>query len=400
MRALLRRRDARRLLGGQAVSMFGDSAMFLVLGIWAKSLTGSNAAAGSVFLTFAAASILAPAGGLVADRVRRRPLMIAVQLALAATMLLLLLVHDRGDVWLLYVVALLYGLLGGTFAAARAALMRVMLPEELLAEANGVFQTTREGLRLVAPLAGAGLYAAAGGGAAAVANAATFLFSAAVIATLRVREAQPEPPEHRLLREVAAGARHIASTAPLRRIVLTCSVAFLVIGFAETAIFAVVDEGLHRPPSFLGILESLQGVGAVAGGATAAPLLRRIGDTRLVGLGLLLFALGDAAFLSTWLPVVCTGFVVAGCGIAWAIVGFGTALQLRTPLAIQGRVSAAADTMLGVPQMLSIAAGAALSTIVDYRVLVAVMAAVIASCALAMLPQRQASPEASPAAAA
>lgn len=399
MRALLRRPDARLLLGGQAVSMFGDSAMFLVLGIWAKSLTDSNAAAGSVFLTFAAASLLAPAGGLVADRVRRRPLMIVVELALAATMLLLLFVHDRGDVWLLYVVALLYGLLGGTFAAARSAFLRVLLPEDLLADANAVFQTTREGLRLLAPLAGAGLYAVAGGGVVAVANACTFLVSTAAIVALRVPEAKPEPPEHHLLREVSAGASHILRTAPLRRIVLTVAVSFVVIGFAETVIFAVVDEGLHRPPSFLGVLESLQGAGAVIGGLTAAPLLRRIGDTRLVGLGLLLFAIGDGAFVARNVFAVGAGFVVAGAGISWAIVGFATALQLRTPLAIQGRVSAAAETMLGVPQTLSIATGAALSTVVDYRLLVVVMAVVIAACALAMLPQREASPEASAAAA-
>jgi hypothetical protein len=49
VRALLRNRDARLLLVGQTLSMFGDRAMFLVLAIWAKELTGSNAAAGMVF---------------------------------------------------------------------------------------------------------------------------------------------------------------------------------------------------------------------------------------------------------------------------------------------------------------------------------------------------------------
>jgi MFS family permease len=117
-----------------------------------------------------------------------------------------------------------------------------------------------------------------------------------------------------------------------------------------------------------------------------------------VGIGLLAFAVGDLSFVSSSLPLVLVGFAVAGAGIAWAIVAFGTALQLRTPLRIQGRVSAAADMLIGVPQTVSIATGAALSTIVDYRLLVLVMAVVTAACGLALARTTPAelSPEASP----
>jgi MFS family permease len=398
MRALLARRDARVLVFGQLVSMFGDSAMFLVLGIWAKTLTGSNAAAGLVFFVLIATTLAAPLGGLIADRVRRRPLMIVVDVGLAGSMLLLLFVHGREQLWLIYVVAALYGLGFGIAGAARSALLRVMLPEELLADANAALQTGREGLRLVAPLAGAGLFAAVGGGAVAVVDAATFLVSAATLVALRVREPDPEPAEHRFLVEAAAGVRHIFRTPMLRMIVLNVALALLVVGFAETLIFAVLDQGLHRPVSFFGVLSSLQGVGAIAGGLTAAPLLRRVGDARLVGIGLLAFAVGDLSFVSSSLPLVLVGFAVAGAGIAWAIVAFGTALQLRTPLRIQGRVSAAADMLIGVPQTVSIATGAALSTIVDYRLLVLVMAVVTAACGLALARTTPAelSPEASP----
>jgi hypothetical protein len=68
----------------------------------------------------------------------------------------LLLVHSRSDVWLLYAVTALYGLGGDIFAAARSAMLKAMLPDELLADANGAYQSIREGLRIVAPLAGAG----------------------------------------------------------------------------------------------------------------------------------------------------------------------------------------------------------------------------------------------------
>jgi MFS family permease len=389
MRALLQRGDARLLVAGQLVSMFGDWALVLVLGIWAKSLTGSSADAGLVFFTFAAAALLAPLGGYVADRVRRRPLMIVVHVAIGLVILSLLFVHGRDQLWLIYVVTFLYGLAGDIFAAARSALLRVMLPEDLLVEANAALQTSREGLRLVAPLAGAGLYAAFGGGVVAVIDAVTFGVSALSLVALHVAEPRPEPRSQPFRTELAAGIRHIGQTPGLRQIVVGVAVALLVVGFAETLVFTVLDQVLHRPPSFFGVLSSLQGAGAIAGGLTAPRLLRRIGDTKLVGLGLVGFALGDSMFLVPNLAAILFGFALAGVGVAWLIVAFATALQLRTPLAIQARVSAAADVSISVPQTISIAAGAGLITLVDYRVLVVAEAVAVGLCAAYLLSRRK-----------
>src|SRR5205823_11596917 len=82
MHALVARRDVRLLLAGQALSMFGDWAMIVVLGIWAKVLTGASSAAGLVFFVFALAGLVAPVGGRVVDRLPKRPLMIATHVAL------------------------------------------------------------------------------------------------------------------------------------------------------------------------------------------------------------------------------------------------------------------------------------------------------------------------------
>jgi MFS family permease len=381
MRRLLAHRDARLLVAGQTLSNFGDWALIIVLAVWVKSLTGSSALAGMTIFVFVAGSLVAPLGGLLADRVRRRPLMIASDLFLAVAVLALLLVRDRSDVWIIYVVALLYGMVGTVFYPARSALLRIMLPEDLLAEANGVLSAIREGLRIAAPLAGAALYAAIGGGAVAVLDSATFVASAILLSRMRVEEERPAPTGQRMLHEASLGLRHVWRTLALRRIVIGVTLALLVIGFVETLIFSVITVGLHRQAAFFGVLSSLQGVGAIVGGLTAAALLRRIGDARLVALGLFLFAVGDALLIVANLPVVLLGFAIAGAGLAYAIVGFSTALQLRTPLAIQGRVSAAADLSLSTAQTISIAVGAALSTVVDYRVLLAVLAVVTALAA-------------------
>jgi len=310
VRELLRRRDIRLLLVGQTLSMFGDWAMFFVLAIWAKVLTGSNAAAGLVFFVLALAGLAAPLGGLVVDRLPKRWLMIVTHLAMAAMVCLLLFVNDRTDLWLIYVVAALYGLGGDLFGAARSAMLKAMLPDELLAEANGILQSLREGLRLVAPLAGAGIFAAFGGAAVALVDAGSFALSAVTLVLLRFVE--PAVAAHEpFLRDVSAGVLHIVRTRVLRELTIGVCAVMLVAGFSETIIFAVTSSGLHRPPSFIGVIATFQGVGAIAGGLTAPMLMRRLGDVRLAGLGVVLFGVGDGLWLFPRLPVVLVATAVA-----------------------------------------------------------------------------------------
>ena len=146
MRVLFTDRDARLLLYGQTLSAFGDWAMLIVLAVWMKTLTGSSALAGLTFFVFAAGSLLAPLGGLLADRVRRRPLMIVSDCVLGAIVLVLLLVHDRGDAWLIYAVAFAYGALG-TAAALLLGLFFLSRIIVLAAVLNATLWTRRERAR-------------------------------------------------------------------------------------------------------------------------------------------------------------------------------------------------------------------------------------------------------------
>jgi MFS family permease len=388
MRALFRVRDARIFLAGWSLSVFGDWAMFIVLAVWAKSLTGSNAAAGLVFFALTAPSLLSPLAGMLVDRLRRRPLLIWTYSFEALVVLTLLFVHDRGDVWILYAMAVFTGTFGTLAASARSALMTTTIPRELLGDGNAIFQSVREGLRLIAPLVGAGIYAAWGGGVVAIIDSASFVFVVAALLLMRTPEPRFERVEHNFIAEAMAGARHIVHTIPLRQIVFSTGAALFVVGFSETIIFAVIDQGLHRGPSFLGVLSSLQGIGAIVGGLTAARGLRTIGDVRVAGLGMAGFAIGDLSFITSNLPLIAVGIAVAGFGVSWLIVGLMTALQVRTPLRLQGRVSSAADVFISTPQTISIAVGAALIAIVDYRLLVVVEAVAVALCGLYLLTRR------------
>jgi MFS family permease len=318
VRRLLQHRDARLYIAGQVVSLIGDTTLWLGLGIWVKLMTGSASAAGLVFFVYSLAYLTAPASGLLVDRVRRRPLMLLVNLSSAAAILLLLLVQTSAELWLVYVVIALYGASGALLGSAQSALLTVLLPQELLSQANAALQTGRQGCRLIAPLVGAGVVAATGTAKpVAVFDAVSFTVAALTLWLLHVREPAPRPSEHHWSVEMVAGLRHVLATAALRQIVLATAVAMLVIGFAETIIFVVVQAGLHLPATFVGVLVAFQGVGAVAGALTTPRVIRRIGEGRTLAAGLSVFAVGDALLIPGYLPAAVIGIVIAGAGLPW-----------------------------------------------------------------------------------
>ena len=382
MRELLSHRDFRLLLTGQTLSMFGDTTMMLVFGMWAKELTGSNSIAGLTIFAMVLPSVFAPAGGILIDRTRRRRLMIATDLLMAAVMLSLFAVDGRDDLWILFAVAAAYGASSIVFGSARLALLSTMLPPDLLGQANAVLRTTREALRLVGPLTGAALFAAFGGPAVAALDAVSFLCSAAVLLAMRVREPRPERTEHHCLSESMAGFGHIRRHPILRGLTYSTMLVLAVLGLVETAFFVLVTDGLHKPVEFVGVLSAAQGLGAIIAGVGAVGLIRRAPLLLLYSAGLGLLATGVLFLITEDLPLVVPGIVISGAGIPLILIAIDTAIQRFTPNELQGRVGTAIEVSLSVPQTLSIAIGAALVVVVDYRLLLLVTGLGTLGCGL------------------
>ncbi len=386
----------RLLLAGQSLSSFGDTALYLTLGIWAKALTGSNAAAGGVFLALGIPALFAPAGGHLANRVRRRPLLIWGNALTAALVLSLLAVHSRSELWIIYLVAFGYGVAFGVLGSGFAGLQKDLLPGPDLAAANAALTSIGYGLRIIAPVVGATLFTAFGGGAVAVMDAATFAASIAALAAIRLTESVPEPAvPGSFRREVAAGVRHLRRVPLLAQITLVTACAFSIIGLNETIIFAVIGQGLHRPPSFFGIYSGVQGAGSVAAGIALPALLRRVGTARMIGLSLAWFTLGCVAYLSDSTALVLAGAFADGAGLVWLVAVTGTAIQRYTPPRLQGRAQAAWTMVVVTPQTVSIAVGAALISYLSYRVMLLAVIAVVGACAAVILirPAPEPAPE-------
>ena len=179
-----------------------------------KELTGSSSAAGLVFLCIVAPQLLSPLGGLLVDRVRRRTLLLVVNPLTALAVLPLLLVRDAGDVWIVYVVATLYGASYVVLAAGQSALLVTLLPAELLAlgqrrAADRPGRGCGSSLRSRAPGSTPSRAAARWRSS----TATTFLLATGALLALRLREPKPAREEHHWLRATAGGA---PSTSPAR----------------------------------------------------------------------------------------------------------------------------------------------------------------------------------------
>jgi MFS family permease len=182
--------------------------------------------------------------------------------------------------------------------------------------------------------------------------------------------------------------RHLFAAAVLRQQALAFATAMLVIGFMEPVAFSVATDELHHGAGFLGVLIFAQGVGAVVGGPSAAPILHRAGGGRLIAAGL---ALGSAGVLTAAVPeqpVVLAGFALVGLALPWIIVGFTTTLQRNTPPELLGRADGAAGLLIGAPQALSIATGSALLAVFAYRDLIYVTSGVLAVTAVGLATRR------------
>ncbi|WP_169303895.1 MFS transporter [Arthrobacter sp. CAU 1506] len=374
----------RRLALAWLLTNLGDSALFLTAAIWTKTLTGSDAAAGLVFAAFGAPALFASLIGQLADRYSRRRLMVLNNVVAAAVVLALLLVQDADQFWLVYLVLAAYAASSYLTAAAQGGLLRDLMPDRLLAPANGLLSTIDQGLRIVAPLAGAGIFALWGMAPVIAATCVSFLAAAAVMLTVRVSETQHEPEAGETFWSSSlAGFRFLWRHRQLRPATLTLMIAVAATGILNVTLFAAIEQGVGLPPESLALFSSVQGVFSVLGGLTAAGVIRMLGLQRTMALGLVLLGVAIPLLASNSVALFLAAVVLVGCGVMWTVIAYVTLRQTESPARLQGRTGAAANLLLNLPQVMAALGAAALIGFVDYRVL---MLAAGAGCLLSILP--------------
>ncbi|MFF6917342.1 MFS transporter [Streptomyces sp. NPDC012466] len=386
---VLRDRDCGLCLCGVVVSGFGTSALWLASGVWVKDLTGSDGLAALCMLAMWLPTLAGPLLGTLADRIRRKPLLIGVNLLLATLLLTLLRVDAPGDLWLLYAVLFVYGAAGVVHDAAESALMATAVDPALLGDFNGLRMTATESMKLLAPLAGAGLYAGYGGASVALLDAATFVLATALYTALRVRQDKPAPPLGSPRRRAAEGVRHLWAHPVLRPLVLAGGAAMLCAGLNGAMVYAVVDA-LGHSPAYTGVLYAVQGAGSVAVGLLSGSALRHLGARRFAASGIALLAVAVALRAVPSDPVALVCGAAIGAGLPAVLIAALTSVQHETPDALLGRVTASAHTLVYAPNVAGLAAGAALVELVSHRLVLVVLgvALLVTAAALCQSPAR------------
>ncbi|KUJ47115.1 MFS transporter [Micromonospora maris] len=351
------RRNAALFVTISVLSGFGGSAMALVAGIWILDLTGSSGLAALAGLCVYAPTLAGPWLGALVDRLPRRGLLIATNLTLAAVLPTLLAVHGPAQLWLLFTVCAVYGIAYVVIDAGESAILPAALSPAELGHVNGWRSSAQEGVKLVAPLAGAGLYAWRGGHLVALLAAVLPLLVAVGYAALRLSATEATTARRR--GAARAGLAVLTGSASIRRTVGLAATAIGMQALTTAAGYEIVTVELGLPATFLGVLLSAQGAGSVAGGLVVGRLITRFSPTTVAVVGTALFAASCLGRCVPWWPAVLAASVVAGVGLPWTLVAAVTAVQTHSPDDLLGRASATANTIMFGPIALATPLGAA-----------------------------------------
>ncbi len=347
MELLRENRDFARLWVGQLVSGLGDWFNTVAVLALVFDLTHSGVATGLVIIASTLpAFLLTPFAGVIADRFDRRRVMMTADLIRAFLALGMLLVRSPDQIWLVYVFSALLITFSSFFNPAINAAIPNLVPREALISANALSSTAWSLMLAVGAALGGVAIALVGRDMSFVVNAVSFLFSAAMIFSIRRHfgrgaahtHAGNHGTWHEFLASLAFTRSHpqvLASVLVKTGIGLAAGIILLLTIFAQ-GVFRVGDSGI-------GWLYSARGLGALLGPYLARPFVgQNIGRMRRVILvsffiaGFGYFAFSGAPFF--WVAALCVVIAHAGTGAMWTLSS--TMLQLLVPDQFRGRLFA------------------------------------------------------------
>jgi MFS family permease len=339
--AVLREREFRLLYAGQTVSLLGDGILNVALAFAVLDLTGSVSDLGFVLAVSKVPVVLTIlAGGVIADRLPRRAVMVVADLVrmgcLGATGLLL--VSGDATLWELLVLQAGAGTAAGFFYPASTGLVPLTVPASMLQQANALRGLSESLGRIVGPAIAGILVVAAGSGWALTVDAVTFGVSATSLVLLRLPAHVPPLPQ-RFLLDLADGWREFRSRTWVWATVIFAGS----LGNLFTAALPVLGPQIAR--QHLGgagawaAISAAQGVGGLFAGLIVLGVrVRRPLVAANIGWGLLVVPNLLLGLVAPW-PIVAVGMLAGGAGLAVGQALWDTALQRHVPAEALSRVS-------------------------------------------------------------
>ena len=332
-----------RLAAARAISIGGGAAAFAALMYVVFDKTGSAKwVAATLFFTFGVSGLMSPIGGLIADRFDRKWVMIWSDLAGAACFVVMAFLHDPA---LLIAVAFIAALAETPFwSASSGAIPNIATPEDL-SKANALLVASRNLGLMLGPVIGGVMVASLGAQWVFLFNAATFVFSAALVWTVRANF-QEERDEEQATKGLRVGFSYLAHEPVLRTILAAWSGMVLGMGMSMVADLPLVKSFVPDSVALgYGALIACWGGGALIGTIFGRWMNAR-NEGYYIVYGTAVIALGTAATaLAPGFVIALAGVLIAGIGDSSTIVADESILQRRTPDEIRSRVASVSQAL-------------------------------------------------------
>ncbi|HEY7097949.1 MAG TPA: MFS transporter [Terriglobales bacterium] len=340
----LKHRNFQLFFSGQLISLIGTWMQSIGESWLVYRLTGSSLLLGSVgFASQIPVFLVAPIGGIVADRYDRRKIVIGTQIAsmlLASTLATLTLTHTI-RVWHIFILASLLGVVNAFDIPGRQAFLVDMVGKEDLMNAIALNSSMFNGARIVGPAIGGILVARIGEGWCFFSNAVSYIAVIIGLVLMRVSRREYKGPAGSHLAHIIEGFRFARRTGPIRAILLLLGLVSLV-AMPYTVLMPIfADRILHVGARGLGILMGATGVGALLGALTLASRTGVRGLGRWVAFSCGGFALFLAMFSLSRLFWLSAGLLVpVGFCMMLQMSSSNTLIQSMVPDQLRGRVMA------------------------------------------------------------
>src|ERR1700734_410816 len=358
----LRHRNFQLFFSGQLISLIGTWMQNVAQSWLLYRLTGSSLLLGVVgFAGQIPVFLLAPIGGMAADRWNRHRVIIGTQTTsmILALILAILTLSHIVRVWEIVVLASLLGAVNAFDIPARQSFLIDMVGREDLMNAIALNSSMFNGARVIGPAIAGLLVAWIGEGWCFFANGVSYIAVLVGLVLMKLGPMRSVSREATAIEHIAEGFRFVRRTAPIKAIMMLIGLVSLVAVPYSVLMPIFADRVLHGGARALGILMGVSGLGALFGALTLA--MRR--GVHGLGRWIAFSAIGFGASLvlfsfSKWLVLSAILLLPVGYSVMLQMSSSNTMIQAMGPDQLRGRAMAALTAMFrGMAPMGSLFAG-------------------------------------------
>ena len=354
----------------QSLSMLGDSLLGVALALYVLDASGSAALSAATALARIVPTLLFGAiGGTLVDRSDRRTLLWRVTLLRAGLVLPLLLVTG-GWIPLSGVLALelLRALLAQLAGPAVGASLPVVVAPDDLPRANARLAARNVVIQLAAPTLGATLYAAQGLGLVVALNAGLYVIASFAWLALP-RQTSVQHSGLRVWADTVAGFRIVTEDEVLRPLLASLTLSLIGLSIELAVLVPFIRRDLAGSAQSVGVLTSLEAVGALLAAITFTRLHRRAGTTRLMRFGMWGMPVATSSFLlSQSVGQAVPGVMAAGFMLSLLTASLQVHLQQAVAVTHLGRVVGILGSTIALAALLGTTTAVVLSTALELRI--------------------------------